>query len=286
MWTWVKGLSILVLAGRLAAAGELDQARKLYDHTDYQAALELLARSPEARSAAGQELAGKCAYQLGDFKKSIEFFEKAAALEPKSARLQHWLGRAWGRRAETANPFMAPSYASKTRQFFERAVQLDPANHEAVNDLFSYYLEAPGFLGGGMDKASALAEQIRRNDPAEYHFALAQLAERKKQWDLAEGQLRRAVELAPKQVGRLLDLAKFLARHGKVNESEHTLVQAAQVAPESKQVLFARASIYVETRRNLPEAKRLLEQYLQASLSPEDPPRDEARRLLRLASGS
>ena len=64
----------------------------------------------------------------------------------------HWLGKAQGRRAETASPFTAPSYASKARQAFEKSVELDGKNLEAINDLFSYYLEAPGFLGGGLNK--------------------------------------------------------------------------------------------------------------------------------------
>ena len=94
-----------------------------------------------------------------------------------------------------------------------------------------------------------------------------------------------AAELAPKQVGRMLDLAKFLARQGKYSESENTFTQAAKVAPESKQLLFARAEIYVETKRNLDTARQLLEQYLKSPLSPEDPPRQEARKLLRRISG-
>ena len=46
--------------------------------------------------------------------------------------------------------FTATGLASKARQNFERAVQLDPQNREALSDLFEYYLEAPGFLGGGL----------------------------------------------------------------------------------------------------------------------------------------
>jgi len=277
---------ILIATVCLSAFGaDLDRARNLYNRTDYQAAIDILIKSSEPPSGVTWELAGMCAYQLGDFKKSIEYFEKAAAADPGNARYQHWLGRAWGRRAETANPFAAPGYASKARQFFERSVALNPKDQEAVNDLFSYYLEAPGFLGGGIDKATALAEKIKANDPAEYHYAQAQIAERRKQYDQAEGQLRRAAELAPKQVGRMLDLAKFLARQGKYSESENTFTQAAKVAPESKQLLFARAEIYVETKRNLDTARQLLEQYLKSPLSPEDPPRQEARKLLRRISG-
>ena len=34
-------------------------------------------------------------------------------------------------------------------------MQLDPHNGEATGDLFDYYLNAPGMLGGGLDKAAA-----------------------------------------------------------------------------------------------------------------------------------
>lgn len=283
---WVRAplLSLVVCLAALAST-DFEQARKLYDRTDYEAALNTLSRSSEPDTGARWELAGKCAYQLGDFKKSITYFDKAVAAEPANSSYYNWLGRAWGRRAETSNPFSAPGHASKARQFFEKAVALNGHDREAVNDLFSYYLEAPGFLGGGMDKAGALAERMKTQDPAEYHYALAQIAERRKQYDLAEGQLRRAAELAPRQVGRLVDLAKFLARHGKYNDSENVFTQAARVDPQSRQVLFARAEVYVETGRNLGEAKKLLEQYLQSPLSPNDPPREHARKLLHKANG-
>ncbi|WP_321470026.1 tetratricopeptide repeat protein [uncultured Paludibaculum sp.] len=272
---------VSLLLSFCAAASDLDVAQKLYDRTDYQATLDVLKKSAESKTGPTWELAGKAAYQLGDFKKSIEFFEKASQANPSKSTYVNWLGRAWGRRAETANPFMAPGYASKARQYFEQAVALNPRDVEAVNDLFSYYLEAPGFLGGGMDKAMNLAEQIRTNDPAEYHFALAQIAQRRKQYDLAEGQLRKAAELAPKQVGRVLDLAKFLARRGKYGESETIFQQAASVDPSSKRILFARAEAYIETNRNLDLAKKLLNEYIHAPLSPDDPSRDDARRLLK-----
>lgn len=264
-----------------AVASDLDSAQKLYDHTDYQAALNLLSKSSEKKTAAMWELAGKASYQLGDFKKSIDAFEKAMQADPSKSTYVNWLGRAWGRRAETATPFMAPVYASRARQFFEKAVAMNPKDVEAVNDLFSYYLEAPGFLGGGMDKAMGLAEQIRTNDPAEYHFALAQIAQRRKQYDLAEGQLRKAVELAPKQVGRVLDLARFLSRQGKYTESDTAFQQAARVDPTSKRILYARAETYIESNRHLDEARKLLAEYIHSPLSPDDPSRDEARRLLK-----
>ena len=48
-------------------------------------------------------------------------------------------------------------------------MELDPKNQEAVNDLFDYYLEAPGFLGGGLNNQSMEAVRQWRFSPAQRH---------------------------------------------------------------------------------------------------------------------
>jgi tetratricopeptide (TPR) repeat protein len=206
--------------------------------------------------------------------------------DPRSSVIQHWLGKAYGRRAETSSFLTAPRYASRCREHFEKAVELDPNNVEAMNDLLEYYLEAPGILGGGLEKAEALAARISAKDPVEKHYALARLAEKRKEFHTAEQHLRSAVDLAPKQVGRVVDLAKFLAKQGKVSESDAMFQRAAKLAPDHPKVLFGRAQVYVEGKRNLDEARQLLERYLKCNLTPDDPPREQAERLLRQARGS
>jgi tetratricopeptide (TPR) repeat protein len=271
-------------AGLLAFGQDLKHAGDLYEHTDYWGSLKVL-QAMKAPDAPAYCLMGKDYFMVGEFKQAADNFQKAAALDPKNSDYALWLGRAWGRRAETASPFTAPMAASKARQYFELAVKLDPRNKEATGDLFDYYLNAPGFLGGGLDKADDLARLIGKNDPAEGHFAAAQLAERRKQYDTAEEQLRRAVELAPRQVGRVLDLAHYLAKHGRIQESEATFAQAEKLEPNSPKVLYTRAKTYIETQRNLDQARILLRKYLQSNLTPEDAPREEARKLLQKASG-
>lgn len=279
----VKQILLPVVLCALAAAqpsGNYAEARRAYQSTQYEQAIELLQGQKDIDSLL---LLGQSWFMLGEFKKASEVLEKAVNLNPNSSELHLWLGRAYGRRAETSSPFFAPRYASKARQQFEAAVQLDPHNILAMNDLFEYYMEAPGFLGGGKDKAQALAQRIARLDPAEGHYAQARLDEDRKQYGAAEEQLRRAVEAAPSQVGRVLDLAKFLAKHGRHQESEAAFQRAAEIAPNNPKVLFERAATYIETKRNIDEAKVLLKKYLQSSLTPDDPPREEARKLLRQA---
>ena len=279
----LKGVSLLLpfLAGLLAAGmPEWERARELYHRTAYRESLTVLLAAPH-KDAAELQLIGQNYFMLADYKKATEFFERAAALDPRNPGLLNWLGRAYGRRAETSSPFTAPGYATKARQMFEASVALDPANKEATGDLLDFYLDAPGFLGGGMQKAEALVKVIGRTDPAEGNYAQAIIEDRRKQYDAAEEHLRHAAELAPREVGRFIALAKYLAKRGQIDESEAMFERAAHLAPNNPTILFERASTYVKERRNLGQARQMLERYLRSPLTPDDPPREQAEALLK-----
>ncbi len=272
-----------LLAPVAFAQPAVDDARRLYNRTDYRGALSLLQKL-HVQSGSSLELSGRCRFFIGDYKAAIDDLEKAAHAEPGLSDHWLWLGRAWGRRAETSVFFLAVKYASETRRNLEQAVKLDPANIEAVNDLISFYLDAPGFLGGGLDRAAALASTMRKLDPVEYQYALSQISIHEKNFDAAEGQLRKAVELAPRRVNRLVDLARFLAGRGKLRESDALFDQAAAIDPNDKRLLFGRAETFIKGKRNLGVARQSLEAYLLSTLTPDDPSREEARKLIQRAS--
>lgn len=276
-------IALIFLAASVTAGGPPPkEAQQLYQQTKYQQALKILS-ALAGKDASVHALIGKCRYGLEDFKKAADSFEEAIRLHPGNSEYLDWLGKAYGRRAERSSFFTAPGYASKARDYFKKAVELDPKNLEAVSDLFEYYLEAPGLLGGGLDKAAALAETVKDAGPAEYHYHRARLAEKRKDFQAAEREFRTAAKLAPEQAGRLIDLAAFLSRQGRFSESDTLFREAERTAPNMPQVLFAQASAYVRAKRNLDRARRLLEQYLDAQLTPEDPSRKEAEQLLRKA---
>jgi len=260
----------------------VSRAAVFYQRTDYQASLHVLAEDP-APDAPGFALTGKNYYMLGDYKKAIDSFERALALAPTNSEYDLWLGRAWGQRAQSGGWLSAPGNASKARQYFEKAVALDPHNNEAMNDLFDFYLNAPAILGGGMDKAEAVAKRIATERPPEYQHEEAQLAERRKQYEAAESHLRRAMELAPDQPGRVVDLASYVAKRGRLQESDALFAQARKIAPHRPRVAFAEARTYIENNRNLEQARGLLREYLRSNLTPDDPPRQAAEKLLRRA---
>ncbi len=277
---------LLIAATVLFAAGsELEQARQLYETTEYDQSLKILQALP-AKDAAVYFLMGQDYLMNGEFKKSSEALEKAVAAEPNNSDYVMWLGRAYGRRAETSNPLSALGHASKARQYFERAVELNPRNIEALNDLLEFQLEAPGIMGGGLDRARTTIAHISQVDPSEGHWAQSTLDEKRKEYSSAEAHLRRALELAPQQVGRFTDLARFLYKQGRYQEADQTFARAEQLAPGNVKLLYVRAESYVKSGRNLELAKDLLHRYLKSTISPEDPPKADARKLLRRIEGS
>jgi tetratricopeptide (TPR) repeat protein len=279
----VRTAILFPLVTSLLYAGGAD-ALSLYNKTEYTAAIAVLNQSnPDSMNL---ELLGQCFFMLGDFKKSTEALERSAVLDPGDSMIQTWLGRAWGRRAETSFALNALGYATKAREAFEKALQMDPGNKEALGDLFDFYMDAPGMIGGGMEKAAGLLPQFGKYDPVGGYLAQARLDEKKKQFESAEAGFRRALAASPRTAGLVVDVAQFLARRGRYEESDEAFRQAESLAPGSPRILFARADSYIKSRRKLDEARDLLKKYLASKdLTPNDPPRWEALRLLKKAEG-
>jgi tetratricopeptide (TPR) repeat protein len=277
----------VVAAGLLATAvwaSDLSEAEELFNRADYRGSLALINKSTGDGPALF--LIGRDYLMSGDLKRASEFLERAVAADPINSDYQDWLGRAYGKRAETSSILTAAGWASKARKAFERAVELNPKNSDALDDLFDYYMNAPGFMGGGMEKAERVADKIAVVDPAEALYDRSKLDQKAKQYSRAEEHLRQAVAIAPQSLGHLLELAKLLAREGHTHESEAVFAQAEKMAPNSPRIMFAHADVLIKQKRDLDEAKSLLQKYLQSPITPDDPPREEAYRLLKQASGS
>ena len=172
----MRGFLLFLFAlGLCAKTPEWSRAHELYQRTEYPQALAALDRIPN-KGVDELQLIGQCYFMQGEYKKAIEEFERALALDPRNSELHRWLGNVYGRRAETGNVFTAPGNARKSHQYFEQAVELDPNNREAVANLFEYYLEAPGFMGGGIDKAESLIKRLTLLDTPAGHHALAEFS--------------------------------------------------------------------------------------------------------------
>ena len=100
------------------------------------------------------------------FAAAVPLLEKCVAAEQGNSKFHQWLGRAVG--LEAAQNGITKSVLSirKVKAELEKAIELDPVNLEARQDLAIMYRALPGLVGGSNAKAAEQVAFIRRNDPA------------------------------------------------------------------------------------------------------------------------
>ena len=215
--------------------------------------------------------------QLEDWDRGIVACQKAVAQSPQSSDYHLWLGRIYGQKADHVSFLTAAGLAKKVRTEFETAVRLDPANLEARSDLADFYLEAPGIVGGGKDKAAEQARQLATVDPRESNLILARIAEKNKDLSGAEDHFREAIKVSDGKPGAWLNLAQFYQRSGQVLKMKDA-VQQALARENNTHILMPAARVLIR-QRDLPQAIELLRRYI-ASGTVEDDPAFKAHYLL------
>lgn len=219
-------------------------------------------------------------FYMGRWEEAATAAERAAAAAPSVSDYQLWLGRAVGEKAAHSSFVTAVRMVPRIRGAFERAVQLDGSNAAARTDLAEFYMEAPGFLGGGKDKALAQAEKLASQDEAAAHWIKARLAERGKQFDAAEREYRAAVAASPHPGGRWLDLAGFYRSHERLEEMEKAVNRAVAEDTGQSTVPYEAAMLLFHASRNFPGAIELLQNFLANGSQPEAAPAYHAHYLL------
>jgi cytochrome c-type biogenesis protein CcmH/NrfG len=176
MRTWILPLICLPL---LAKTPEWEQAHMLFESSNFKQAVATLEKASK-NDADNLLLLGQSYMELQKHGDAVDVLEKATQVAPKRADAFVWLGRALGRLAET-NKLLAFGRARKAKAAFEKAVELDPKNRDALDDLFEFYIEAPSLVGGGLDKAERVAKIVAALDANDGEDMLARVArERKK----------------------------------------------------------------------------------------------------------
>jgi len=277
---WLTRLLVFVVAAlanvsaadspqSLLAAGRVDQA--------IQRLQQQIRSSPSANA---YNLLCRSYFTLDEWDRGIPACEKAVALEPNNGLYHLWLGRIYGEKADRASFLTAAGMASKVRTEFERAVELSPDSWEARTDLAEFYLEAPGIVGGGKDKARAQAELIAPRNPAMAHWVNGRLAERNRDAATAEHEYRAAIDASNGGARAWLNLALFYRHTGRIDEMERALRTLESAPLDRPEALMDGASVLLRTGRDFPLGTRLLRRYMDSSPTVEEAPVFKAHYLL------
>lgn len=120
---------------------------------------------------------------LKEYKAATELVENALEKHPQNAALHNTAGIAFGTRAQHSSMFSAPGLAKKSLKHFKEAVRLEPSNAGFRMGLMSYYLAAPGIVGGDTELGKAEAKKINELDPIKGFLATSVLYQSTEQAD-------------------------------------------------------------------------------------------------------
>lgn len=263
-------LLLLFLAPACRAQG-IDEAIDLYLHGKFQPAAEVLSglirQNPADKNLA--VWSGKALLKLRRWDDAVAQFKRAVDLDPNDGMSHLWLGRAYGRKAEHSLIGLGP--ARMTRAEFETAARLAPDNVEIRFDLMEFYLEAPGFLGGGKDKAQTQAREIARVSPRQGYAAQADIYEDAKDWTRARESREQAVQKFPQDADARLDLAQLLLRTGDLPGAEEHAARAVALDKENRAARVLLAAVRVEQRKDVAGALKVLQGLAAGPLTDKDP---------------
>ena len=217
--------------------------------------------SSAPRDAASLNLLCRAYFAVEDWDRAETVCEKAVSLDPNNAQYHLWLGRVYGEKASRASYFSALPLAKKVRDEFQRAVELNPNDVDARLDLSEFYVEAPGFVGGGVDKAHEQAKAIGAVSPAREHWVDARIAEKNKDFLTAESEYRKVIDLSNGDGEAWLNLAQFLKRQKRYGEMEQVIVKTSQAPMPKQEVLVDAAQVLLDSGRAYPFATQLLQRY-------------------------
>jgi tetratricopeptide (TPR) repeat protein len=249
------------LANALLQQGRVEEATAMLQQTLDEQPADAMAHQLLCRVLYSQEMADKAIHEC----------EMAAVNAPSDSNTQMWLGRAYGLKASHASPLVALGLARKVHIAFERAIELDATNVHAMNDLGEYYVAAPAIIGGGLDKAQALAATMLPLYPVQSHRLSALIAEKKKDIATAESEFKNAVA-AGKTPEAYIDLGHFYRRQNQPDKVL-TALQAGIEADRRRDASLVDAASILSAANLSPQlAESLLREYLSSPAKSDDAP--------------
>jgi len=216
-----------------------------------------LASNPH--DAAAIHLLCRAYFQYEDWDRAEGRCKRAVEFQPNNSGFHRWLGRVYGEKAEKAT--LPIGLAIKTRDEFRRAAELDPTDTYAGVDVAEFYLEAPGIMGGGQDKAREQAKIIGKVSPGQEHWVYARIAEKNKDFTAAEREYRQMIEAGKGDAEAWLNLGFFYRNRKRYDDMEQAFVKMNQAPMPRREVLFEAANSLFHTDRAFSFAIELLHRY-------------------------
>lgn len=189
-----------------------------------------LARAPNDDAA--MDCMGRLRIEQGDAGDAVDWLDKALAINGRSAAHHLGLANALRAQAPAASAFRMPFMAKRMKSEYEQAIALDGSLLDAHQGLFVFLVNAPGVMGGGINKAREEAAAISKLSPMRGHLDYGTLADHDKDYAGAERQFLAAIAAAPDNAIPYNATGAFYRRRERWSDAIAMYDQALKAKPE------------------------------------------------------
>ncbi len=218
--------------------------------------------------AEAQFYLGRIAFDEENYDDAEEFFDEAIKTNDKVAEYHNWYGNTLGSIASNANMLKQGVLAPQMKSAWEKAVALNPIMIEPRQSLIQYYLQAPGFMGGSVDKAIQMAKEIIKLNPAVGHRELGNIYFREKKIIEAEQQF---VAMAKADPTRTNGLANFYMGQKQYGKAMELLEEWLKINPDNMMTIYQIGRASALSGTNLTRGEECLRNYLTYAPKREEP---------------
>jgi tetratricopeptide (TPR) repeat protein len=215
---------------------------------------------------------GRTLNGLGKTDEAVEWLEKATKLAPRRSDFFLALGRAYGRAAQEASMLRKPGLAKDAHAAWVKAVELDPNNLDARGDLIQFYLLAPGFMGGSVDKAREQANEMAKRDAVRGAVARASIAVDQKDFAAAERIVKEALAKHPGEPQLQQSLGLFYQSQERWDDAFAVYDAMLAADPDAWNALYQVGRTAALSGKRLDRGAAALQRYLGHTPGPDSPP--------------
>lgn len=253
-------LLFLLLSFSLAAQ-TVEKAKALWEKKNYAEAKKVLltVKEDSKEYAEAQFYLGRVSFDEGKYEDAEEFFEEAIDKNDKVADYHNWYGNALGNIAGNANMLKQGMLAPKMKAAWEKAVALKADMIEPRQSLIQYYLQAPGFMGGSVDKAKEMAREIIKLKPAEGHRQLGNIYLKEKQTAEAE---KEYIAMTKADPATLPGLGNFYIAQGQYDKAFSLFEEVLKSKPGDMQMIYQLGKVSALSGQKLEQGEEYLKKYL------------------------
>lgn len=253
-------------AEAVRGAAHFEQGDYAAARADFESILQRNARDPNALY-----YMGRIALQESRSSDAVDWLEKAVDVNNKSSTYHYWLGAALGEEVQHASKFRQPFLARRVKTEFEQAVALDPRDVTARLGLVQFYVVAPGFMGGSMEKARQQVAELAAFNPLYGHLGDAYIALRQKDTVAVIRAYEAAITSAPDSSIGYLSLGSLYQRYERWNDAFATFDRLLKRNPDAMAAHFQIGRTAALSGQNLDRGEQSLKLWLA------NPPKNASR---------